>query len=285
MSQLESTPPNAESPPPAEKERLPHSSYGIISFRLAAWSVLIWAALAFAPYFWKDLFLVSHAIVWLICPILSLTAFVLGIVGLCMPHTKKDYAVLGLFLSLPIILLLTWRLILTYLLRIDIFRFMKKTLHRLSRQSSVRLQAGELILRGFANEEIMEILEVSLSSVKRWRKKLEIEGLPALARHAGTGRIPKLTPEQFEELKIVISQGATAFGYLTDRWTSRIVADFIRKKWDVQYSRSQVRKILRDLGFSYQKPDVKSTKHSQEVVDDWKENDWSRIKKKRKKRV
>jgi len=89
-----------------EKERLPHSRWGIISFRLATWSILIWAALAFAPYFWKDLFLVSHAIVWLICPILSLTAFVLGIVGLCMPRTQKIYALLGLFLSLPIILLI-----------------------------------------------------------------------------------------------------------------------------------------------------------------------------------
>ena len=121
---------------------------------------------------------------------------------------------------------------------------------RLSRQASLRLQAGDLILRGFDNEEIMDILEVSLASVQRWRKKVNEEGLHALARHAGTGRTPKLTPEQFEELKTLLSQGAIAAGYLTDRWTSRVVADLIHKKWNITYSRSQVRKILNDLGFS-----------------------------------
>ena len=79
---------------------------------------------------------------------------------------------------------------------------------RLSRQASVRLQAGDLILRGFDNVEIMDILEVSLASVQRWHKKIETEGLHALARHAGTGREPKLSPEQFEELKTLLTQGA-----------------------------------------------------------------------------
>jgi len=156
---------------------------------------------------------------------------------------------------------------------------MSKKQGSLSRQAIVRLRAGDLILRGFDNEEIIEILEVSLSSVQRWRKKIENEGLHALARHAGTGAEPKLTAEQFEELKAILTQGAVASGYLTDRWTSRIVADLIRKKWNVEYSRSQVRKILNDLGFSYQKPSVKSTKHSQEVVDHWRKHDWVRIKK------
>ena len=158
---------------------------------------------------------------------------------------------------------------------------MSKKQGSLSRQATVRLRAGDLILRGFDNEEIMEILEVSLSSIKRWRKKVENDGLHALARKASTHSNAKLSPEQFEELKIVLIQGAATSGYLTDRWTSRIVADFIRKKWDVQYSRSQVRKILNDLGFSYQKPAVKSTKHSQDVIEHWKKYDWVRIKKSR----
>jgi len=162
---------------------------------------------------------------------------------------------------------------------------MSTVIRRLSRQSSVRLQAGELILRGFDNEEIMDFLEVSLSSVKRWRKKVENDGLHALTRKASTHSNAKLSPEQFEELKTVLTQGATASGYLTNRWTSRIVADLIHKKWDVQYSRSQVRKILNDLGFSYQKPAVKSTKHSQEVIEHWKQYDWVRIKKKQTKKV
>jgi transposase len=127
-----------------------------------------------------------------------------------------------------------------------------------------------LILRGFDNAEIMEILEVSLSSVQRWRKKVESKGLAALARKPGSGSEAELSPEQFDELKTILDKGAIASGYPTDRWTSRIVADLIRKKWNVDYSRSTVRKILNDLGYSYQKPSVKRTKHSPQVVDHWR---------------
>jgi transposase len=154
----------------------------------------------------------------------------------------------------------------------------------ISRQARTRLQGGDLIERGFDNEEIMAILEVSLSSVQRWRKKVEEKGLHALTRKHGTGQTCRLSKEQLDELKTIIHCGAVAAGYLTDRWTSRIVADLIFKKWSITYSHSQVRKILRDLRLSYQKPDVKSTKHSQEVVDYWRKHEWERIKKSEQRR-
>jgi len=147
-------------------------------------------------------------------------------------------------------------------------------------QTTTRLRAGDLIERGFDNEEIIEILEVSLSSVQRWRNKVNEGGIQALGHQAGAGKPSALHPEQLEALKVILNQGAIASGYLTDRWTSRIVADLICKKWDVDYCHSNVRRILNELGFSYHKPSVKSTKHSQEIVDHWRKHDWKRIKKK-----
>jgi transposase len=146
----------------------------------------------------------------------------------------------------------------------------------LSDQSRRRLSAGDLILRGFDNDEIIEIPGVSHSSIKRWRPKVERDGLGALTRKSGSGRSSELTPEQLQELKAIIPAG-----YHTDRWTSRIVADLIRKKWGVEYTSSNVRRILPSLGLSYQKPDVKSTKHSPAAVEHWKRHIWPCIKKKR----
>ena len=74
----------------------------------------------------------------------------------------------------------------------------------LSRQASVRFQGGDLILRGFDHEEIMEILEVSLSSVNRWRKQVESDGLAALARTSGNGSEAELSTEQFDEFKTIL---------------------------------------------------------------------------------
>jgi transposase len=157
---------------------------------------------------------------------------------------------------------------------------MSKLHGSVSDQELVRLRAGDLIERGFDNEEIMETLEVSLSSVQRWRKKVENGGLHALSRKPGSGAEAKLTSEQLEKLKTILSQGAITSGYQTDRWTSRIVADLIRKKWDVNYCHSKVRKLLKDLGFSYQKPTTKSKKHCPAAVKRWRKYDWVRIKKK-----
>jgi len=136
-----------------------------------------------------------------------------------------------------------------------------------------------LIERGFDNDDIVEILEVSLTSVKRWRKKVKNGGLAALARKHGTGQFSALSKEQLKELKDIILKGAIVAGYPVDRWTSNIVADFIYKKWNIKYSTSNVRYILNRLGLSYQKPSVKSKKHSQEAVDHWRKHDWKRIKK------
>ena len=158
---------------------------------------------------------------------------------------------------------------------------MKTTHTHLSRQTAVRLQGGELILREFDNDEIVDILSVSLSTVKQWRRLVKNGGLQALARKTGSGRDSELTSEQLNELKTIVKQDAREHGYLTDRWTSRVVADLIRKKWGVEYCHSNVRKILVNLELSYKKPEVKSTKHSQAVVDHWRKHDWRRIKKKR----
>jgi transposase len=154
----------------------------------------------------------------------------------------------------------------------------------LSCQETTRLRAGDLIARGFDDVEMMDILEVSRSSLYRWRKKVNGGGLKSLERAAGSGKPSTHTTSQLEELKNILIAGSRAAGYLTDRWTSRVVADLIRKKWAVNYCRSNVRRILNDLGFSYKKPNVKSTKHSQEVIDTWRAHDWQHIKKKQMKR-
>lgn len=153
----------------------------------------------------------------------------------------------------------------------------------LSDQARRRLMAGDLILRGFDNDEIIEILGISLSSLKRWRKKIENGGLRTLARKSQSGCPPKLDDAKRHELKKIICKGARAAGYLVDRWTSRIVADLIRKKWGVHYSHSHVRGILHSLRLSCQKPDVVAAEHSSEAVEYWRRYEWPRIKKKRTK--
>ena len=157
----------------------------------------------------------------------------------------------------------------------------------LSLQASVRLRGGTLILKGYDNEEIADILDVSLSSVKNWRRKLREHGddLSCLVRKKGSGRPGTLTDEQKHELKQIILGRATAAGYPTERWTSKIVANVILKTFGTSLAPRSVRQILPTLGLSPQKPVVKSHKHSDEEVLRWAKQEWKRIKKKRRNSV
>jgi len=120
----------------------------------------------------------------------------------------------------------------------------QKKLHKIEKRRVLRLMStshGRIV-------EIVEILGCSISSLRRRRAKVERK----VARKSGSGRFAELAPRQRDELKTILLQGAQASGDATDRWTSRIVADLIRKKRGVEYCLCNARKILCDLGLSFQ---------------------------------
>jgi transposase len=153
----------------------------------------------------------------------------------------------------------------------------------LSSQAASRLQGGQLILKGYDNDEIIDIVEVSNSSVKRWKRKLRqnSDDLACLAREKGSGRKSKLDDEQKQKLKEIILAGAIAAGYPSERWTSKIIADVIRKTFGVEMAPRSVRDLLPTLGLSPQLPVVKSHKYSDEAAMEWASRTWKRLKKNR----
>jgi transposase len=163
---------------------------------------------------------------------------------------------------------------------------MSTTHGSLSPQAQKRLQGGELILKGYDNETIADIVEVTPRSVNNWRKALNEhnENLCALVRKQGSGRIPRLNDKQKQQLKKIIVGGAVAAGYPNERWTSKIVADVIKKKFGVKLAPRSVRKLLPTLGLSPQKPVVKSHKHDEKAALKWAKHTWRRLKKSKRTR-
>jgi transposase len=154
----------------------------------------------------------------------------------------------------------------------------------LSRQELKRLQGGEMILNGYDTDEIAEIVGVTDSAVRKWRKKLEAHGddIACLSRKHGSGPSSLLTDDQKAQLKSIILDGAIKAGYPTERWTSKIVADLIQKKFGIEMAPRTVRDMLPTLGLSPQMPVVQSHKHSDEEVLRWITLEWKRIKKNEK---
>ena len=116
-----------------------------------------------------------------------------------------------------------------------------------------RRRAIVLMESGWSIPLIAEALGVSRVSILRWRQLAQSEGGLTMKRHKGPS--PKLTDEQVTELKELLSQGATAHGWVNDLWTARRVASLIRKRFEVKYSQSHVTRIIRKrMGWSPQRP-------------------------------
>jgi len=139
---------------------------------------------------------------------------------------------------------------------------MSTTQQKFSSLELRRIQGGKLIEQGFRNSEIVAILKCSLSAVKRWRKVVNKQGVEALAPKPRPGRTPKLGEKQLAQLKRLLKQGATEFGYTDTIWTSRRVSQLIHKYFGVTYCTRQVRRILCKIGYSPKESTKTSHKYS-----------------------
>ena len=154
----------------------------------------------------------------------------------------------------------------------------------LSSQSAKRLLGGELILKGYDNETIADIVDVHVRTVSRWRQTLKErkDDLCSLVRKKGSGQTSRLDDQQKQQLKDIILAGAITAGYPNERWTSKIVADVIWETFGIRLAPRTVRDLLPTLGLSPQMPVVKSHKHDDAAVLEWANRTWKRIKKKRR---
>lgn len=138
--------------------------------------------------------------------------------------------------------------------------------------------AGKHLLEGATNDEVMESFGVSSSSVKRWRRAVEKGGLEALKAVPHPGRPPRLNARQKRQLMEILLAGPRKAGYRTDFWTCRLVTDVVEKKFRVTYHPDYVGRLLHDLGWTCQKPELRARDADDDAIERWRSRDWPRIK-------
>jgi transposase len=133
--------------------------------------------------------------------------------------------------------------------------------------------------RGLFPGEIARRLGVDRRSVHRWLLAYEKGGKKGLAATPASGRPPKLTPEQKEQLVAMLLQGARTFGFPTDLWTGPRVVDLIRRRFRVVYHGNHVSRLLRSLGFTPQRPERRARERDEEAIQGWVRTEWPKVKK------
>ena len=139
--------------------------------------------------------------------------------------------------------------------------------------------AGQLLLEGRTIGEVMEIVGASRSSVKRWKRALKQGGMEALKAKPHPGPKPRLNVVQKRKLLKVLVDGPRKAGYRNDLWTCTRVAAVVAKQFRVRYHPCHVWKILRDLGWTSQKPEQQARESDDGAIARWRSHDWPRIKK------
>jgi transposase len=139
------------------------------------------------------------------------------------------------------------------------------------------VQALVLKQDGRKQIEIAVALGVTEAAVSQWMAAAKRGGLEALRSHPGPGSIAKLTDEQLHQLPDFLGHGPEAYGFHGQVWTCARIAGVIAQEFDVRYSKSQVSRLLKRLGWTPQVPLVRAIQRNDQAIEHWRDVVWPEL--------
>lgn len=149
----------------------------------------------------------------------------------------------------------------------------------------IRIRAVQRVQDGESPEVVIKTLGFSRACIYNWLARYRSGGLHALRSGKQSGRPRKLTGNQIAWIyNTVRDKDPLQLKFPFALWTREMVARVIKKKFNIKLSLSSVGRLLRQLGFTRQKPLRRAYQQNPEAVAEWKETIFPEIKKKAKKR-
>jgi transposase len=137
------------------------------------------------------------------------------------------------------------------------------------KNEQIRLQALLLVKNGLSPAKVAEDFSVHRSTVHRWMKRAEEEGLSSLKCKPGRGVKSFLTSEQLSELRKALSEPIPTDDGFSRGWQTKDAIQFVREKFGISYSESRMRQIIKNLGFSRITCRPKSKRRNQELTNEF----------------
>ena len=144
-----------------------------------------------------------------------------------------------------------------------------------------RLEAARLFRKGQRQAAVARELKVSRQSVSRWYRQWSRFGGPGLRGSNQAGRPERLDQGKKARVQAALLAGPMAQGWPTDLWTLPRAAKMIEAVTGVRYHPGHVWRIMRQLGWTLQRPALLATERDEQRIERWKLTTWEQVKKKR----
>ena len=142
------------------------------------------------------------------------------------------------------------------------------------------MRALALARQGWKQRDIAAALDASETAVSRWLAAARRGGPETLRSHPAPGPVAKLTSEQLELIPDFLCHGPESYGFRGDVWTCERVAGVIYQEFGVSYSKSQVSRLLKHLGWTPQVPITRAIQRDEEAIERWRVESWPVLKEK-----
>ena len=133
----------------------------------------------------------------------------------------------------------------------------------------VRLKAGKLFTKGFTQAEVARRLKVTTAAVHYWHKVWKKKGIKGLKSKGHPGFASGLKEKDRQAFKKAILEGPVKQGFETDMWTLPKLTKVLKKVSGFSCSEVWTWHIVRSLGFTPQKPEVKAKERDEQAIEAW----------------
>jgi transposase len=155
---------------------------------------------------------------------------------------------------------------------------------RTSWKEERRKRAWALYQTGWKQKDIAEALGVTQGAVSQWIKRGKAGGEAGLTEQTKSGAPVRLSAPDRQKLPGLLERGAESFGFRGDLWTCARVGKLIEREFGVRYHPAHVSRILKDLGWTPQKPIRRAKQRKEAEIQHWKDVRWPELKKRQSKK-
>jgi transposase len=148
----------------------------------------------------------------------------------------------------------------------------------------IRIRAIKRVQQGESPEKVIATLGFSRACIYNWLARYRAGGWHALRSGKHSGRPKKLDGTQIAWInKTIRDKNPLQLKFSFALWTRSMVTRLIHKQFGLKLSESSVGRLLRQMGFSCQKPLYRAYQQDPDTVEAWKKTVFPKIKKRAKK--